>query len=93
MRMLSRQCPTCIFAPGNRMRLNPGRLKEMVDSCLSTGGFVICHQTLPDQGEGVLGAACRGFADRYDTQQLQIAERLGGGFLYVDPPDNHQEGT
>ncbi len=29
-RLLSRQCDTCVFAPGNRMHLTPGRLRSLV---------------------------------------------------------------
>jgi hypothetical protein len=34
---------------------------------------------------GILPAVCRGFADRYRTQSLQIIERVFG-FDEVDPP-------
>lgn len=29
-RLLSRQCDTCVFAPGNKMHLAPGRLRDLV---------------------------------------------------------------
>jgi hypothetical protein len=94
VRLLRSQCSTCVFRPGNKMQLAAGRLADLVRSALADEGFIVCHQTLPYGGhEGVLQAVCRGFADRYSTQQLQLAERLGGGlgsgkgFLIVDPPE------
>jgi hypothetical protein len=84
-RLLSRQCDTCIFAPGNRMHLTPGRLRELVARARHSTGYIVCHSTLPVYRPGATPAICRGFADRYDTWQLQVMERLWG-FLEVDPP-------
>jgi hypothetical protein len=83
MRVLAEQCATCIFRPGNLMRLRPGRLRDMVDQCERRQGFVICHETTDRRGgrkvagPGATGAVCRGYFDRFDTQWLQIARRLG----------------
>ena len=85
-RLLSRQCRTCIFRPGNPMHLHPGRLRGMVTQATRRGGFVVCHDTLPETAPaGVAPAICRGFKDRYDTQALQIIARTWG-FTEVDPP-------
>lgn len=89
-RLLSRQCGTCLFRPGNPMHLRPGRLKSMVTDALRQGvQGIICHDTLsygghPDSG----GALCRGFYDRYGPQSnfIRVMERIGG-FTEVDPPD------
>jgi hypothetical protein len=89
-RLLSRQCETCIFRPGNLIRLRRGRLKDMVAGALQQGSQgVICHDTLsygahPDHG----GALCRGFYDAYGPQSnfVRIMERLGG-FTEVEPPE------
>ncbi len=87
-RLLSRQCDTCIFRPGNKMCLEPGRLREMVGQALATDGYVICHDTLPyHRYPQAAPAICRGFADRYDTAALQLMRRLWG-FVEVDPPDD-----
>lgn len=89
-RLLSRQCDTCIFAPGNKMHLNPGRLRELVDEARARQGFIVCHSTLPHYlHPDAQPAICRGFADRYTTQGLQLIERLFG-FVEVDPPVNEQ---
>jgi hypothetical protein len=86
-RLLTAQCSTCIYRPGNLMHLRPGRLKDMTETARAEEGFVVCHQTLPDASPppGVLPAICRGFYDRFSTQALQLMERLWG-FLLVDPP-------
>ena len=84
-RLLSRQCATCIFRPGNPMHLTPGRLHQLVTDARTEQGYIICHDTLPDYRPGGLPAICRGFHDRYDTQALQVIRRLWG-FLEADPP-------
>jgi len=71
-------CATCIFRPGNLMRLHAGRVREMVDEARREESAIICHSTL--QGPN---AVCRGFFERYPTQPLQIADRLG---LLVEVP-------
>jgi hypothetical protein len=64
------------------MHLQPGRLKDMTDTCERKQGFIICHEGLLARGgkkvagRGATGAVCRGYFDRYDTQLLQIARRL-----------------
>lgn len=65
-------CSTCIFRPGNLMELNPGRVKGMIADATRDGSTIVCHKTLDGDN-----AACRGFFDRYPTQPLQIAQRLG----------------
>lgn len=85
-RVLSRQCDTCIFRPGNPMMLEPGRLRGMVDDARSRQRFIVCHDTLPYGPHPAYGpAVCRGFYDRYDTQALQLARRLWG-IVEVPPP-------
>jgi hypothetical protein len=84
-RMLARMCATCIFRAGNPMHLNPGRLRDLVAQARTGDGFIVCHSTLPGMAPpGVRPAVCRGFADRYDTQALQIMGRL-----YGEPPNVH----
>jgi hypothetical protein len=84
-RLLARECPTCIFKPGNLMHLAPGRLRQMVTEACGEAGYIICHSTLPYHHDGAQPAICRGFADRYHTWQLQIIQRLWG-FVEVQPP-------
>ncbi|MER7894278.1 hypothetical protein ABTX15_31175 [Micromonospora sp. NPDC094482] len=92
-RLLSRQCDTCIFAPGNRMHLTAGRLRDLVTETRERESFVVCHDTLPHyKYPNAKPAICRGFADRYRTQGLQLIERLFG-FVEVDPPQPPQPDT
>jgi len=65
-------CDTCIFRPGNLMRLQPGTVEELVAGSVKNNAAIPCHQTL---GGG--NSVCRGFFDRHKTGPLQIAERLG----------------
>jgi len=85
-RLLARMCATCIFRPGNPMHLRPGRLRDLVAHARAGDGYIVCHSTLPGMAPpGVKPAVCRGFADRYDTQALQIISRLFG-FDEIEPP-------
>jgi hypothetical protein len=88
-RLLAAQCATCIFRPGNPMHLEPGRLKNLIDSACRQAGYIICHSTLPYAGSPIPPAICRGFTDRYTTWQLQLIERLWGFIEVPPPPGNH----
>lgn len=86
-RLLSRQCATCLFLPGNPMRLRPGRLHAMAQRGLGGRG-IVCHDTLPYGAFPDTGAAlCRGFYDAYRERcdYIVISERIGG-FTEVPPP-------
>lgn len=88
-RLLSAQCETCIYRPGNLMRLRPGRLRAITEAALVDGcQGVICHDTLsygPDPGFGA--ALCRGFYDAFGARSgfVRVIERIGG-FTEVEPP-------
>jgi hypothetical protein len=85
-RRLSEICSTCVFRPGNKMRLSDGRLRDLVDQARADESYIVCHSTLPGMApDDVQPAICRGFADRYSTQALQVIERLFG-FIDVHPP-------
>lgn len=88
LRVLTERCGTCIFRPGNLMRLNPGRLREMTEESVAQGSYITCHDTLtyganPDFGPAV----CRGFYDAhgYRSNLVRIMQRLGG-ITEVAPP-------
>lgn len=80
--VLDGKCDTCIFRPGNLMRLREGRVEEMVEESIADGGAIICHKTLDDDQ-----AVCRGFFDvhKHDVQALQVAERLSM-VVFSSPP-------
>jgi hypothetical protein len=80
-KLMAEQCETCVFLPGNVMGLRKGRLKGMIENCLSEGDYFACHETLsygqhPEVGE----AMCRGLYDAFGPQinLVRIYERLGG---------------
>jgi hypothetical protein len=83
--VFTEMCSTCVFRPGNQMRLQPGRLKEIVDSNLETGTLLICHKTTYNQAPEEI--ACRGFFDRFgdQTNTKRVMDRLGG-FREIEPP-------
>lgn len=68
-------CSTCVFRPGNLMRLEPGRLAGMVTDAKAADTAIICHSTLYRQG--VDSAVCRGFFDRHSTLPLRLAQVFG----------------
>lgn len=87
--VMSGECSTCVFRPGNLMKLPVGRLAGMVESALADESAIICHSTLivPGAQEGV----CRGFFDRYggDSLALRLAQMLDV-VTFVDPPKEWQ---
>lgn len=83
--VLTRKCSTCIFRPGNLMRLAEGRVDDMVAECIIEGTVIPCHQTLDGPR-----SICRGLVDKHyrDIGILQVADRLGA-LAYDDPPEDH----
>lgn len=91
LRVLSRQCDTCIFLPGNKMHLSAGRLAGMIAECRERQSFIPCHETMTieedDDGDTHGdGPICAGFFDKYGqiSQLVRIFQRLDG-ILMVDP--------
>lgn len=88
-RLLDDKCETCIFRPGNPMRLKPGRVRGMVRDAIGGGGYITCHATLtgPHNPTRTRNAICRGFYDAYAhlSNVLRVFGRLGG-FTEVAPP-------
>lgn len=83
--VMSDLCSTCVFRPGNLMRLPAGRLAGMVDQALADDSAIICHSTLyrRDTQEGV----CRGFFDRYATASLALRLAVVCEVInFIDPP-------
>lgn len=72
-------CKTCIFRPGNLMKLEPGRVEGMVADSLAKQSVIICHSTLDGDN-----AVCAGFAKKHRTLPLALAE-LTGNIEYVEP--------
>lgn len=68
-------CPTCIFLPGNRMHLNPGRVEQMRADADRDGGCIPCHETI--HGQASQEAVCRGYFDRTQSIPLRLAIAMG----------------
>lgn len=84
--ILAAKCSTCIYRPGNLMRLEPGRRESMEAEAVKGSGVIPCHKTL-----GGREAVCRGY---FDTQKhvvglLSAAERLGL-VRWDEPPEENQ---
>ena len=88
IRVMSAQCLTCVFRPGNPMKLRPGRLKDIIDSNRDGESLLTCHQTLPYGGHPELDpAACHGFFERYGRELITGRLALMLGLIRVDPPE------
>lgn len=75
VRLMADKCSTCVFRPGNKMDLEPGRLQGMIDSVRATDSYIPCHKTL---GTGLPSAICRGGHDAHEGALARMADRLGG---------------
>lgn len=63
--VMPEKCSTCVFK-GNLMHLQPGRIKDLVQTNLERDTAFACHQTLYGQREQE--AICRGYFDRYKEE-------------------------
>jgi hypothetical protein len=75
------KCSTCIYRPGNLMKLEPGRREQMEDDAIRDGGVIPCHQTIEAYtGSDGDESVCRGFFDvakHEGDALLSVAERMG----------------
>lgn len=90
--LLSRECDTCVFRPGNKAGLRPGRLGDLIrqnTGANATG--LICHSTIAYDSDhpDLQPALCRGFYDKFGhlANYIRISERIGG-FTEIDPPEH-----
>ncbi len=84
--VLADRCSTCIFRPGNLVHLEPGRVKNMVDDCVSDesgGGNIPCHSTVWTRD--VQPAICRGFYDGYRDRIPLLSMAGAMGLITEDP--------
>lgn len=80
LRLCASMCSTCIFeVPGRRLPLRPGRLRDLIANARRRESYVVCHATFASP------AVCRGFFDRFSTNQLRIFGRLGA-IVEIAPP-------
>ncbi|GGY13001.1 hypothetical protein GCM10010384_18260 [Streptomyces djakartensis] len=72
VRICAGRCGTCIFRPGNLMRLEPGRVAEMIASAIAEEGHIVCHATLGTRAPAI----CAGFAAHRNGSARSLALRL-----------------
>lgn len=78
MKVCSKQCDQCLFT-SNRI-VSKGRAAQLIKDTLRKDTEFECHKgTIAGQH-----IVCRGWFDRYPTQNIRIAGRLGV-IKYVDP--------
>lgn len=83
-------CTTCIFHPGNRMRLDPGRVKGMLNDAIATEGHIVCHKTLGTDEPAI----CAGFARHPVGGRRSLALRLAAaGVLKIKSIITDKEGS
>lgn len=88
-RVFAERCATCVFRPGNPMRLAPGRLADLVRENLARGTALICHTTTygqrPDIGETICSGWWDNYRDRTRTIMVMIALFGPDVFQIVEP--------
>jgi hypothetical protein len=95
VRVLTRQCPTCVFWAGNPMALAPGRFEDIVRRNVDAGSLLTCHSTLPYGPYPEFGpAVCAGFWARHgmSTAAGRIAKFMLG-IVRVAPPAEQDAAT
>ena len=72
------KCKTCVFWPGNRMHLSPGRLAEMVREATANESHITCHDTLLySYKTRSRPAVCKGYFDHPEGNARSFALRTG----------------
>jgi hypothetical protein len=87
VRVLSRQCDTCLFRPGNLCHLPAGRFEEVITGNLRAEALMTCHETLPYGQYPRFGpAVCAGYWARYSRAVIcgRLARMIG--VIRVPPP-------
>jgi hypothetical protein len=72
VRICAGRCATCIFRPGNLMRLEAGRVADMIASAIAEEGHIVCHSTLGTSAPAI----CAGFAAHRRGSTASLALRL-----------------
>lgn len=88
--VFTEKCSSCIFRPGNKMSLRPGRLRELVQSAQNS--YITCHKTTFGQHPEIGETICRGFWDVVGerSQWIRLVYRFGGP-KFVDPPSTEKK--
>lgn len=84
-------CTTCIFRPGNLMRLEPGRVQGMVQNAIANEGHIVCHSTIGTDAPAI----CAGFARHPVGSARSLALRCARAGLLttvsIKPPGKEGE--
>lgn len=78
LHVMAEKCSDCVFRTGNPMRLQPGRLRSLVEDNLAADAALTCHQTTYGQDERG-EAICAGFDAAYGSEVtgLRAAHVMG----------------
>ncbi|MXM62185.1 hypothetical protein GR925_01640 [Streptomyces sp. HUCO-GS316] len=80
VRICAGRCDTCIFRPGNLMRLEPGRVADLIAQAIAEEGHVVCHSTLGTSAPAI----CAGFEAHQRGSAASLALRLArAGVLQI----------
>ena len=79
--VLSGLCGTCVFRPGNLMRLRPGRLRQMVAESIAGESAITCHSTLGTDTPAI----CRGYWNRYAERVWTLRLARAWDLVTYDP--------
>lgn len=74
-------CGTCIYRPGNLMRLRAGRVASMTAEAVERGSVVVCHSTLGTD----VPAVCRGFFNGPGRRVVALRLAVACGVVQYDP--------
>lgn len=71
------QCRTCIYRPGNLMRLQEGRKEQMEADAVRDESVIPCHHHI-HEGQPI-EPVCRGYWDAHATEvvTLRMAQAMG----------------
>lgn len=93
--VLSERCSTCVFRPGNKMHLAPGRFKDMVEANRKNDTAFACHQTLDYNHEydAPGNAVCRGYFDAFKEEITPLRMAVAMDLIVEQEPPARRSST
>ncbi len=82
--VLNDMCETCVFKPGDRMNLEPGRLRGMIQGALKDESCIPCHSTI--RRDDTAPAICHGFWRRYAHRVVTLRLAVFLKCVVFEPP-------
>lgn len=85
--VFAERCASCVFRPGNMMRLRSGRLADLIAENRARGTALVCHLTTFGQRPELGEVLCRGFFDAYadEVTAVVVMRRLAAVYAWQDP--------